>query len=282
MEKRLEGHGSRRWLRTEIRGSMSAWALAIMIVAVWWFWPQIMSAFIAPRVLTPSSLGAVDLGPIGDMFGALNTLFAGAAFFGVAVAAWWQAKTSRSSLEMQRLAEFEPLFFQLLGLFRDLQANATVDHVAMGLQSVPVTSPRLAEQMRRHIASMMVIEQDAGQAAEDPQLLYERAHKSTAGALDPMFHVLEELLQLTCTANVTCAMRARYSRIAAAVLSDDFLLFVKLRCASGRSDQLLRLLLQFDLLDRHPPNADHSEDRWISRWLKEQPPRALPAALSRV
>ncbi|MDM0041451.1 hypothetical protein QTH89_04725 [Variovorax sp. J22G21] len=118
----------------------------VFVVGLWLAWllwianpvARIVASKNAPDTAGTVSISSEVLGQAGDMFGGLNTLFAGLAFAFVALAAYIQRLTLdsqnaqlKAAREQQKLAEFEPLFFQLLALFRSLHSEARLEYVGV-------------------------------------------------------------------------------------------------------------------------------------------------------
>lgn len=218
--------------------------LSAAAVASWWNWPLIMAEHLAPRVDASGRGSLESLGQFGDMFGALNALFAGAAFLGVAIASYLQFGTLKAAREQQRLSEFEPLFFQLIGLFRELQRDTEIN----GWVGSPYG-------LSHHLTSMTIIE-ELNSAHHGKKLSRNAIFKirndllGEEKQLAPVFNIMEQVMLLVDSSKLRDGLRLRYAEIAMALFSDDFLILTALYCFSKDRTALAAGLLRNGLKSR--------------------------------
>lgn len=179
-----------------------------------------------------------DLGQAGDMFGGLNALFAGLAFAGVAIAAWLQRGTLQSqhrqltaAHQQQRLAEFEPLFFQLVALFRDLQGRAVV---RLNSGTYPLDSNEVDEAVKA-MAKIGLRGDGMDQAGAERELraAYQSFYGMNEQTLGPLFRTLYHAFRLVAESGLDERQKVRYANIARGLLGGQFLLLLMINCISA-------------------------------------------------
>lgn len=105
-----------------------AWGAFVLVLLTWIVWPDLAEyAFPVMR-----ELAVEQRGQFGDSFGALNALFTGLAFVGVALTFYLQV-VDRREREAQRTEEdFEARFFRLNDSLREVVAGMETTHYIDG------------------------------------------------------------------------------------------------------------------------------------------------------
>ncbi|MFT6535442.1 MAG: hypothetical protein ACJAQU_000334 [Loktanella salsilacus] len=96
-------------------------ALGITFLLILLFWWGIDVAQFS--VAFENSNSSPSIGDWGDSFGGINALLSGLAFFGVAITIFLQRESLRRHENEMGHAEFERVFFQLLGLIREQRSE---------------------------------------------------------------------------------------------------------------------------------------------------------------
>jgi len=269
------------------------WGTPIGVLVIWFIWlfwwaapvtRQAMksTAVISPAVTasaparatsaTPIEVTMADLGQAGDMFGGLNTLFAGLAFSFVAIAAWFQRRTLlaqyvqiKAAREQQRLAEFEPLFFQLISLFRDLRSQAVdVKYPNSGTHDGTLSGLGVTGYVRS--IAVQVLGGDLTTVADMAKAIdkaYSDFYQQNEQILGPMFRTLYHVFRLVSQSGLDEKHQVRYANIARGLLGGDFLLLLMLNCLSRHGRGFKPYVELFGLLKhvREPLNGDNVDTK---------------------
>ena len=293
---------------------LACWFVSIVVVIglMWVAYAKYVIPWLAksmPSEATNTGLTAAMYGLSGDMFGGLNTLFAGLAFAFVALAAYFQRQTMLSQKEELEAAKaqgvlqaFEPLFFQLIELFRDLrqdvQVSAPHTTFVVGCDG-PLESPDVEQYIRRiaQEARLRFVRGDGTAQARAEALAliqhsYEELHQRNEGALGPMFRTLYHAIRLIGDSKLPAATQVRYANIVRGLLGGEFLMLVMLNSISSPGAGMKPFIEHFGLLkhirrDRrdesdlfvasfYEPSALVSYDERKNLWGPDGPP-ALPA-----
>ncbi|MDM0029097.1 putative phage abortive infection protein [Variovorax saccharolyticus] len=281
-------------------------AIVFSVVGVWLAWLYILAAPIAQlaavrNVPVPpadqTTITSEVLGQAGDMFGGLNTLFAGLAFAFVALAAILQRKTLESQEQQlraahaqQKLAEFEPLFFQLLGVFRALVAEAVLTY--RDSSNVPLTSPNLRIWLQD--IGMRAINGSGTTREENKELVAFEFNRDiylpNEQILGPMFRTLYHVFRLIAESDLPEKQQIRYANIARGLLGADVLVLLMLNCLSKPGSGFKPYVDYFGLLKHIRIGSEHNLDELLAQFfapsarkdykgrmeLWQQKPPALP------
>lgn len=240
--------------RLKPNGAYSLFALAVIgIAGAWFLWLRFGILHFAEQTakLTGDQVNMSSLGQAGDMFGGLNTLFAGLAFAFVAIAAYFQQRALASAHDQQRLAEFEPLFFRLLEMFRELQRDAriTADNIVPGRA---LDSENVKQHFRAMAQWAVNGSSDPPMSAADQKILmvvyYEKTYQANEHVLAPMFRTLYHTFRLIAHSGLTDKEQVRYANIARGLLSGDFLMLLMLNCLSPHGKGFAAYVEYFGLL----------------------------------
>lgn len=264
--------------------------LSLGVVAfLWYAWIQWGAIWYTQKAMTAASAHAgvskaavssvppaaveltiAQLGQGGDMFGGLNALFAGFAFAGVGVAAYFQKKamdTQRTELEItkdqQQRNAFEPLFFQLLQLHLAEEKRLEL-RGPDGWDWLNSMSMTLDESVRNMLpfnealhALRLYSENWAtpwDERAADDVLrksfsgIYLELYKVNENTLGPYFRTLYHLLKLIHTSELGEQEEIKYSNIVRAQLGRDTLLVIMLNCLTAYGRGLRPYVEKYGLL----------------------------------
>ena len=221
------------------------------------------------------------LGQAGDLFGGINALFAALAFVGVAIAAVIQGKTLQISLNQQRQQSFEPLFFHLL----DLHRNVAVPHVPLmgrfdkkqkavrteGGVEPSVGFTRAMKILRYALRRMAVaLQMDANGRAKLKQACnayYTTFYDANQDELGPHFRSLYQVFKLIDNSAFEEHMKIRYANIARSTLGKDQLFLLAVNCASQHGAEFKPLVERYGLLKHIARDADKKTiDERVADW----------------
>lgn len=257
-------------------------AIVTSIIGVWLAWLYLFAVPIARLAavgnvqIPPAGQAAITsevLGQAGDMFGGLNTLFAGLAFAFVALAALLQRKTLESQDQQlkaahaqQKLAEFEPLFFQLLSVFRALVSDAVLTY--RGSSDVPLASPTV--RLWLEDIGMTAIDGSGLTREENKELVafeFERdMYLPNEHILGPMFRTLYHVFRLVAESDLPERQQIRYANIARGLLSADVLLLLMLNCLSKPGEGFRPYVEHFGLLKHIRIGSAHNLDELLAQF----------------
>ncbi|HYE71578.1 MAG TPA: hypothetical protein VD932_08665 [Aquabacterium sp.] len=99
-------------------------AAVVIVFVVWASWAMWGVQAVRDRV---GADNVPALGQVGDLFGGINALFAALALVGVCFAAFFQWRSFQLLLDERTQNAFEPRFFHLLQLVRDVQPTTWTD-----------------------------------------------------------------------------------------------------------------------------------------------------------
>lgn len=248
-------------------------AIAIWLAYAWLAVPWLV------REHLPAGADAQGYGLVGDMFGGLNTLFAGLAFAFVAIAAYYQRQTmlgQREELETARqqsaLQAFEPLFFQLLEMFRDQHESARLKW-AGGLDYA-LRSPdaegqirRIAEEAHLAYAGSDAHSNDEGNREAALSTLasyYIPLYRKNEGTLGPMFRTLYHAIRLIAKSGLDPAAQVRYANIARGLLGGELLLMLMLNCLCAPGHGFKPYVEHFGLLKHIRRDTEDGVDQFVA------------------
>jgi len=236
------------------------------------------------KAFVSESGDAQAYGVAGDMFGGLNTLFAGLAFAFVAVAAYYQRQTmlaQREELEAAKqqgaLQAFEPLFFQLVQLFRTQQQEA---HIFMppgspfGGFDTPLHAPdseqmfrRIAQEAHLNAASLPSTAPDGPKREIALQTIrngYSLAYKENDSTLGPLLRTLYHAFRLIAESGLDEGTQVRYANIARGLLGSEFLMLVMLNCLCEPGAGLKPYVEHFGLLKHIRRDTQDGADQFVA------------------
>jgi len=274
--------GLKQWW-IEIR-QIAPWFLGILaaVLFVWVVYAKAVVPWLSKSMITTET--GTAYGQFGDMFGGLNTLFAGLAFAFVAVAAYFQRQTmhsQRDELEATKaqgaLQAFEPLFFQLLKLFRELQMQAHVGVPAIAGSrgwDLPLQHPDSVE-LIREIAMKAKFQYSTGlrteeakrRAEEQIRTEYLAVHRHSEGHLGPMFRTFYHAVRLIADSGLPPETQVRYANIARGLLGGDFLMLLMLNCLSEPGVGFKPFVEHFGLL-KHIRRDPRELDEFIASFFE--------------
>ncbi|MBS0455383.1 MAG: hypothetical protein JSS14_29135 [Proteobacteria bacterium] len=255
--------------------------IALAVVGAWIAWLSVIAVPVA-KIAAVKNVADSDqqvritsevLGQAGDMFGGLNTLFAGLAFAFVALAAFLQRKTLDSQDQQlkaahaqQKLAEFEPLFFQLLGVFRDLAADARLAY--RGASDVPLSEPSVRTWLED--IGMTAVDGSGMTPGETRSLLADEfardMYQPNEHVLGPMLRTLYHVFRLIADSGLPEKQQIRYANIARGLLSADLLLLLMLNCLSRPGAGFKPYVEYFGLLKHIRIGSDHNLDERLAEF----------------
>lgn len=247
-----------------VKAARREWLLPVtlaLVVAIglWMLWAFLLIKGVAWYWNVP--LTVEKLGQLGDLFGGVNALFAGLAFTGVAVAAYYQYKTFRLLRSQHARESFEPLFLHLLAHVKRPESirYRIPDSEATGPEEQPFNAA--VRDFRRSFGHCLGSEGrwDLNDQQYSSALVrqYPDFLSPNESTLVPYLRSLYQLFALIERSEIDDDDKDYYAEVAAARLDkeDIFLLEVE---AIVREQRLKPLIERFGLLRehlRHDPKA---------------------------
>lgn len=212
-------------------------ALALIAIALWFGWGLYLVGWFADR-WGGSSDALARLGQTGDLFGGINALFAAFAFVGVAYAAILQSRALAITREQHARQSFEPLFFHLLTLHREIEQDIVLLDLPEGWPDTG--SPRcdlafVARALYQAIGGArwgtIAYTDDVEEKRELLLPPYLSLYAVNEGTLGPYFRSLYHIFKLIHRSDLTQDEKVSYANIARAILGTDaiFLLSIDLK-----------------------------------------------------
>jgi hypothetical protein len=193
--------------------------LFVLVSGLWVSWPWVLKFF--------ASFAPIDsnaLGPFGDMFGALSSLFAAGALLGAAAGVLLQTKAlekqreqfaaQQSQIERQN---FEATFFELLRLLREVVRETKIE---LRTEKQTFEGAHAFEQLARKFVRMTNVEVTPSDP-EDPRAIeecYALIHDEAQDALGHYFQNLYHLFKFI-DGSAPADRRDDYASLARAQLS---------------------------------------------------------------
>jgi len=265
---------------------LACWFMGIVgvISLMWAAYPKIVVPWLVQSMPSDgqnTSATAATYGLSGDMFGGLNTLFAGLAFAFVALAAYFQRQTMQSQKEELEAAKaqgalqaFEPLFFQLIELFRDLRQDVHVSAMDTTFQAGCdglLVSPDVEQYIRRiaQEANLKFVRGEGTVQAKAEALAlikqsYEELHQRNEGALGPMFRTLYHAIRLIADSSLPAGTQVRYANIVRGLLGGEFLMLLMLNSLSLPGAGMKPFVEHFGLLKHIRRDARDGSDLFVA------------------
>lgn len=213
------------------------------------------------------------LGQVGDLFGGVNALFAALAFGGVVFAAVIQNKTLELSRRQFVQQTFEPLFFQLLELHREVSVTQfkLMDRISSGGRKLPARAGQVEFQraiylLRRTIRLKAVGFSDDSSGSVALQAIanqiYSAFYEVNQDELGPHFRSLYHVFKLIDTSQFDGETKIKYANIARATLGRDQLFLLAVNCLSTFGEGFKPFVENYGLLkhvDRRKSRANIDE-----------------------
>jgi hypothetical protein len=247
------------------------------LTGIWALWGLFgVEWFARLRHGSSGPISAEELGQTGDLFGGISALFAALAFMGVAIGAYYQNKTWRISERQHVQQSFEPLFFQLMALHREIARDLELEKPHAWLPplrldhgySLGEATGHLREQLG-HVWMSILSDQTTGRiyATEG----FERLYQINEQLLGTYFRSLYHIFALIDRSRLTEPEKMQYASIARAVLGVDSLFFLLINCLSTRGNGLRQLVNRYGLLKhvRFGTPGGPSFEAWLVSWYYE-------------
>jgi len=220
------------------------------LIGVWLWWAVTGVEWVARlRVGSYGSLTIEQLGQTGDLFGGISALFAALAFMGVAIGAYYQNKTWRI-VELQHVQQsFEPLFFQLLTLHRQIASELRLHRMNEYDQREQIDLGMAAETVREDVSYFWsALVKDAAGNKKFAYAAYDRLYSRNESTLGPYFRSMYHIFALVDRSRLPQAEKDQYAHIARALLSADALFLLLVNCLTDRGLGLKHLVEKYGLL----------------------------------
>jgi len=231
----------------------------IALVGVWLWWAIAgVEWFAKLRQGSDGTLTIEQLGQTGDLFGGISALFAALAFMGVAIGAYYQNKTWRIAERQHVQQSFEPLFFQLLTLHRQIDSELILRRPHDSGESEQIDLGVAAEMVRDDVSYFWSeLVKDPSGNKEFAHAAYDKLYSRNESTLGPYFRSLYHLFALVDRSRLPEADKHQYAHIARALLSADVLFLLLINCLTERGLGLKRLVERYGLL-KHIKRLDDS------------------------
>lgn len=233
--------------------------LMILLLLMWYWWGTAGANWFVGR-LSAHDANLTQLGQMGDVFGGVNALFAALAFGVVAVAAYFQLHTWRLAERQHTQQSFEPLFFQLVQLHRDVAKEMTL-RVTMIVSDNVIESPAVAAIVRTGSCSFhnaieglrRGITKETNWNAEDGcrrelQEIYGELYDLNEDVLGPYFRSLYHVFKLIDQSALSLDEKVRYANIGRSTLSRDDVFLLALNGLSANGTEFVPLIEKYGIL----------------------------------
>ena len=197
------------------------------------------------------------LGQVGDLFGGVNALFAALAFGFVAIGAYYQASSTVLLQRQHDQQSFEPLFFQLLQLFRSTAISkaslrpdgwASLDDYFWPSGEQPISF--LAEAVRREVVSEMAhgAHLSINNVTSEIDRRFMAVLRTNENALAVYFRSLYHVFKTIDLSNLRDDAKINYANIARSLLTADDLLLLTLNCRRDKNSNFISLIEKYGLM----------------------------------
>lgn len=231
--------------------------LAIAPVLVWWWWGTGGVGLMASYWVTDQDSTRLSaLGQTGDLFGGINALFAAYAFAGVAVAAYFQWRSWQLFLGQREQEAFEPLFFHLLQLNRELKPKELRFNSPDPAGKVETVIDALQLQIFPLLPNFLTQSQtERRDAVKNVYLPLYWANESQLGPyLRALFHTFRRIK----TSRLKAEQKLEYVRIARATLDKNDLFLLLMNCTTELGKDFKPLVEEYGLF-KHIPRSPEIE-----------------------
>lgn len=236
--------------------------ILILITTALWIWWGLhgIELFTRRWIGNYGSISTAELGQTGDLFGGLNALFASfsaifaaLAFGGVVFAAYFQHHTLALAREQHVRQSFEPLFFQLLNLHREI-SNGALFSVPFNWIGRDINNADLGEivdylhdQIAKNISD---IEQVKDKVVGESILIepYEELYEINDDQLGTYFRSLYHIYKLVDQSDLSEDIRNEYANIARGLLGRKELFLLSVNCLSSYGAEFKPLVESYGLL----------------------------------
>jgi Putative phage abortive infection protein len=280
-----------------LRGKISNIGLALLLVVfvfvLWYEWATRGAIYFlrylqdAEKQRSPEQAAADGgallqaLGQTGDLFGGVNALFAALAFAGVAVAAVIQSRTLQIAIKQQQQQSFEPLFFHLLQLNREVSAprfplSGRIDKKSRSFEGpngieASVAFSRAMTLLRRalRMKSIGLLPDPNGKSRLKLtcSMLYIGFYESNQDELGPHFRSLYQVFKLIDTSVFDEDTKVKYANIARSTLGKDQLFLLAVNCTSPYGLEFQPLVEKYGLLRHIARDAEKlTIDEKVADW----------------
>lgn len=235
-----------------------------VVISLWYLWAAYGADMVVDYWVTKDTSAAsklTQLGQAGDLFGGINALFAAFAFAGVLFAAVVQTRTLHVTAKQQSQQAFEPLFFHLLELHREVFAStltppplSTRNSASLAPQKSggPIKFGRAVMRMRRQISILATnVPRDTSgneELARRVGRFYESVYRTNQDELGPHFRSLYHIFKLIDQSQFPEDVRVKYANIARATLGKDQLFLLAVNCTSPFGAEFKPLIERYGLL----------------------------------
>lgn len=243
-----------KWFRGVLASVFGAWPVALAFLltgTVWWWWWRYGAVIVGRSLAGPGqNLDLEALGQVGDLFGGINALFAAFAFAGVGVAAFFQYRSLKISEHQRTQQSFEPLFFHLLELHRQV---ATGMQLTSGSEQIAYPINIATNVYRDAIMYSTAIWMADSELTDSDRaakigLMYDKYYLLNEEALGPYFRSLYHIFKLIDRSEFDEPEKVEYANIARSTLSKADLFLLTLNCLSHHGKEFKPLVEKYGLL----------------------------------
>lgn len=234
----------------------------IAVFAVWLGWARWGITLLYEQIITvdvksvpgkeaPSILE--QLGQLGDLFGAINALFASFAFIGVALAAYFQYRTAQMMESQLTQQSFEPLFFKLLD-----RAVPPADLIVKDARCPKSAACEALSEELRYQLLCYSMESDSRLRQSYKKWVGEHCdsfYKKNESELGPFFRKLYHVFKFIHLSPLDLQQKSHYSNIARAALSKDDLTLISANLQTAEGKHFIPLIEYYGLLKHIPNNS---------------------------
>jgi len=269
---------SRNWKNHQAVPWVVGVLVSILLTSIWAAWGLVGVEWFARLRHGPhGTITVEELGQTGDLFGGISALFAALAFMGVGIGAYYQNKTWRISERQHVQQSFEPLFFQLVALHRDIARDLELRTPDAWPNTLRFGRGYTLEEAVGHLRSMLGhawtlvnTDQVTGRlyATQD----FNRLYAANEAQLGTYFRSLYHVFALIDRSGLEVDDKKQFASIARALLGADALFLLLINCLTPAGEGLHQLINRYGLLKhiRFKEGNGPSADAWLVRWYYEE------------
>jgi len=228
--------------------------LCLAVLCTWLSWP-----FAVPEAALVDSTQAVR-GQYGDSFGALNTLFTGLAFAGVAFTVYLQIASERNREKERKQSEFEGRLFHFTDSLRSLISHMDVKNQAD-------ESSRAKDCFKGILMDVMRIAHDIHPGEDRPAKVvveaYEAVYSRYQDDLGPYFRILYHIFRFIDKADIE--EKEEYADFVRAELSSGELCLLEINGLTKRGAKFKRLMEVYNIAKHAPRGTEFDPQDAVSK-----------------
>jgi len=210
------------------------------------------------------------LAQTGDIFGGINALFGALALSGVAAATILQARSLQLARAQQLQQAFEPLFFHLLNLHKEVAATKFKLRTRIIKSSTSISKKDslnddgvefsrailiIRRGIRMKIGGLVDMGNKTDKLLECCKIYYEDFYKTNQNEIGPHFRTLFHIFKLIDNSSFDNETKIRYANIARSTLTKDQIFLLSINCLSEYGVEFKKMVEDYGLLKHVDRNS---------------------------